>query len=744
MRKEQNDFGWDWSPSIAPVGPWQDARVVQLTGPGSVHVQNVMFDIYRRGQMNNLPPDQSQPWIFNASIDYIGTLEQPRMELTLKNKHKKTVKKSLLGNLTWNKNTVTGSMEINEPVDLWWPNELGEQSLYEATVTISDSRSKTHYQYTSVTRRVGFRTIVLNGTPISEVQMAKGIAGGSNWHFEINGREFFAKGANLVPPEVFWSQVTEAQIKELFGLAKSGHYNMLRVWSSGVYLPDWIYDIADEMGILLWSEFQFTDAIYPDTPDYLANYEAEAYYNVRRVNHHPSLALWAGGNELEAIILAFFFYPGPVLDAYEKVFEELLIKCVYANSRSISYIPSSTYNGYLGEINFDSARPQTPRYGNVSTPGEYYSDVDTYNYDASQGFDLSKYPVGRFVNEFGFISMPSAQTWSKAIAKDQMSFLSPAVLHHNRHLGGGFGFNGSHEEGIRLGVLEMSTAVDLWYPRPNLADPVANFTTWCYATQVYHADYYSSIIASFRRGSGKPERTLGSLFWQLNDLWAAPTWAAIEHDNRPKLTYYATKSIYSPVIVRPYYDQKTGELEVWVTSDRMSSVSGTVSLKWIDYEGKHLESIPKPDKGDWDLRFDLGAVNSTLTSKYSNISSLFAKTRGVSASNALLQMSVKAGEYTHVSYFHPTSLKNADLKDPVIKLQHLGGNRFKVTATKAVAAWVWLEVPSSVRGAFDDNAFWLVKGQSKTVSFDMWDNVSGGTRWSKQVTVRSLWSNLDE
>ena len=107
-------------------------------------------------------------------------------------------------------------------------------------------------------------------------------------------------------------------------------------------------------------------------------------------------------------------------------------------------------------------------------------------------------------------------------------------------------------------------------------------------------------------------------------------------------------------------------------------------------------------------------------------------------------MSVKAGEYTHVSYFHPTSLKNADLKDPVIKLQHLGGNRFKVTATKAVAAWVWLEVPSSVRGAFDDNAFWLVKGQSKTVSFDMWDNVSGGTRWSKQVTVRSLWSNLDE
>jgi hypothetical protein len=39
-------------------------------------------------------------------------------------------------------------------------------------------------------------------------------------------------------------------------------------------------------------------------------------------NHHPSLALWAGGNELEAIILFFFFSatnPSGIQKEYEQV-----------------------------------------------------------------------------------------------------------------------------------------------------------------------------------------------------------------------------------------------------------------------------------------------------------------------------------------------------------------------------------------------------------------------------------------
>ena len=657
--------------------------------------------------MNNLPPDQTQPWVFNCSLDFVGTLYKPQMHLTLKDQQGKTVKESLLKNISMNEMTITGSIEINESVNLWWPNGLGDQTMYEASVTITNTKQQHQGKPTTVTKDVGFRTIVWNGTPINDEQLAMGVAPGSNWHFEINGKEFFAKGANLVPPDVFWARVNEAHIRELFGLAKAGNYNMLRVWASGAYMDDWIYDLADEMGLLLWSEFEFSDGVYPNTTSYLQSYEEEAYYNTRRLNHHPSLAFWTGGNELEGIILAFTGKDSVAGLAYQQIQTELLIKCVYANSRSISYIPSSTYNGYVGEIDYDAVQPMVPRWDNISTPtGAYYSDVDTYNYDATQGFSLSKYPVGRFVNEFGFISMPSVQAWEKAVPHNQLYFLSPSVVHHNNHNGAGFGQNVTLEEGMLLGMEQMTDAVDLWYPRPNLTDTVANFTMWCYSTQVYHGDYYASLIASFRRGSGQPQRTLGSLYWQLNDLWAGPTWAAIESDNRPKLTYYSTKDIYQPVIVWAYYHDDNDVLEIAVTSDRFESVSGSVNMKWMDYNGNTLHKIAGPDVGSLTSKFTVGAVNSTTIATYHNVTSTLSKAN-MPATNALLQLYIKSndGQYTHTSYFHPSTLKDATLRDPGLKLDRMGSNRFRVTATKAVAAHVWVDSPIDIRGAFDYNGF---------------------------------------
>ena len=167
-----------------------------------------------------------------------------------------------------------------------------------------------------------------------------------------------------------------------------------------------------------------------------------------------SLAFWAGGNELEAIILAFVGPDSEAGLAYQQIQTELLIKCVFANSRSISYIPSSTYNGYVGDIDYSAVQPMVPRWGNITTPaGAYYSDVDTYNYDATQAFTLSDYPVGRFVNEFGFISMPSVQTWEKAVPHNQLYFLSPSVVHHNNHGGAAFGQTVPPEENLILGMV---------------------------------------------------------------------------------------------------------------------------------------------------------------------------------------------------------------------------------------------------------------------------------------------------
>ena len=175
--------------------------------------------------------------------------------------------------------------------------------------------------------------------------------------------------------------MTETKMRQLFDSVVAGNQNMLRVWASGAYTPDFIYDIADEEGVLMWSEFEFGDALYPVDQEFFNNVREEATYNVRRVNHHPSLALWAGGNELESLELQLVNNTAPeeldrYMAEYERLFLDTLLPVVYANSKSISYIPSSTTNGYL-ELNVSLPVPMIERYNN-KTPGSVYGDTGMF------------------------------------------------------------------------------------------------------------------------------------------------------------------------------------------------------------------------------------------------------------------------------------------------------------------------------------------------------------------------------
>jgi beta-mannosidase len=161
---------------------------------------------------------------------------------------------------------------------------------------------------------------------------------------------------------------------------------------------------------------------------------------------------------------------------------------------------------------------------------------DYYNYDSTSAFDHSTYPVGRFSNEFGYHSMPSLQTWKQAVSAADLNFNSIVVRLRNHHYPSG-GLSTNNTEPADRGMDEMTTAAQRYYPVPNKRDPVGNFSAWCHVTQIFQADFYSSQIQFYRRGSGMPERQLGSLYWQLEDIWQAPTWAGIEYDGRWKVLH---------------------------------------------------------------------------------------------------------------------------------------------------------------------------------------------------------------
>ncbi|CAI6248673.1 unnamed protein product [Periconia digitata] len=764
IRKEQNDFGWDWGPAFSPAGIWQPAYVVQLASD-QAYALNTLVDIYREEQRNLLPPDQSRDWVLNASIDYVGSLPpNADIQYTLERGSNTSNLSGRLGNITLSKGRVTGSIIIpSDAVELWWPVGMGSQTLYNLTLHVVGDQGNT---IVTVNRRVGFRTIFNNQLPVSQEQLERGVAPGANWHFEINGHEFYAKGSNFIPPDPFWPSVTEERIRVLFDSVVDGNQNMLRVWSSGAYAPDFMFDLADEMGILLWSEFQFGCALYPVDEAFLENVAEEAEYQVRRVNHHPSLAYWAGGNELENLELALVNKTAPeqypkYLAEYETLFLDTLATIVFANTRSISYSPSSTTNGWQS-LDFSKMQPITQRYNNL-TQGSIYGNTDHYNYNPSQAFNLSTYPVGRFANEFGYHSMPSLQTWQQAVDAADLHFNSTVVMLRDHHPPAG-GTSTSNIYNTSIGQGQMTMSAQRWYPVPNKTDPLANFSAWCHTTQIFQADFYKAQIAFYRRGSALPERQLGSLYWQLEDQFQAPTWSGIEYDGRWKVLHYVAKDAYEPVIIASFHNASTQALDIWVLSDLWTTISASVSLTWYDWSGAPLQDINTNTNNTLEeaagTNITVHPINGTKILS-SNLDTLLA---GHPPTNALLAMHVTAQgtlpnsnastTFSHTSWFHASPLVSAEMQDPGLQLTHNNvTDTFTMTATKGVAAWVWLDYPSSSSNgasqgggtvvSFDDNGFWLGKGEVKELGFRVKkDDSEGG--WKGGVTARSLWDNYVE
>ncbi|KAH7336186.1 putative beta-mannosidase [Rhexocercosporidium sp. MPI-PUGE-AT-0058] len=744
IRKQQCDFGWDWGPAFSPTGIWKSIRIVQVP-TGFVQIQNSMVDIYRQGQVNNLPPDQAKPWVMNVSVDFLGHISgNPSMIVKLSNRNNETVLEKIVRNIMRIDNgfssRTTADFLTTEDVELWWPVGYGNQTLYNLSVQIQDERNHT---LATVERRVGFRTVVLDQREIPNDEISKGVAPGNKWSFQINGLDIYCKGSNFIPPDSFWTRVMEDRVKDMLDSVIDSNQNMIRVWGGGSYLPDFIYDMADEMGLIIWTDFQFSDALSPIDPAFLENVRAEADYQVRRVNHHPSMAAWVGNNEVElGLQLAEQVVPAEavplVIKQYETLFVDILLRAVFDNTRSLSYSPSSITNGYLS-FNFSSPTPIIERYFNV-TPGTISGNTDYYNYDTAKAFNNSAYPLGRFATEFGFHSMPSLQTWRQVTPEPDLHFNSSVILTHNHHYATSLlTADYSNQTAAALGGMgQMTIAAEQYYPiPPNDPHSIANFSSWIYTTQVFQADFMRNQISFYRIGSGRLERNLGALYWQLNDIWQAPTWAGLEYDGRWKMLHYIVKNVFKPVIMAPSFNYTTGALEVYAVSDLWSTASGTAKVTWYDWSGNVLNTSSRS--------VEIGAINTTITFQMNTQNLRF------NVSNAVAKFEIEAqstpphltgpATYTQESWFHAVPLKDQAMVDPILKMTYDDSkDKFIVSAENGVAAWVWLDHPSGVVGNFEDNGFWLVPGEVKEVGFKVKRDDTAG-EWAKSVTVRSLWDN---
>ncbi|KAK5011251.1 hypothetical protein LTR28_004510, partial [Elasticomyces elasticus] len=69
------------------------------------------------------------------------------------------------------------------------------------------------------------------------------------------------------------------------------------IWGGGIWEDDVLYEICDEIGILVWQDFMFACGNYPAYPAIRQSIKTECIAQLRRLRHHPSIVLYAGNNE---------------------------------------------------------------------------------------------------------------------------------------------------------------------------------------------------------------------------------------------------------------------------------------------------------------------------------------------------------------------------------------------------------------------------------------------------------------
>jgi beta-mannosidase len=83
----------------------------------------------------------------------------------------------------------------------------------------------------------------------------------------------------------------------------------------------------------------------------------------------------------------------------------------------------------------------------------------------------------------------------------------------------------------------------------NYTGVTLNLTRFSYLSQVMQAYALELAISSLR---GSKPFNMGSLYWQLNDVWPVSSWATIDYHQIKKAAHYSIKKLYEPLLFNCY------------------------------------------------------------------------------------------------------------------------------------------------------------------------------------------------
>jgi beta-mannosidase len=671
-RKAPYQYGWDWGPRFVTSGIWQP---VQLEAWDAAKLTDLHV-IQRQ-----ISPQAAQ---LGLEVEYDATTSAANQDATLvietigpdgKAVGQRTEQKVTLQP---NRHTLTAELRLNNP-QLWYPAGYGAQALYSFRAQLVQNGQPLD----EATTRTGLRTLQLRREHDQY---------GKSFEFIVNGIPIFVKGVNWIPAEIFPTRVTPARYHQLLQAAKDCNMNMVRVWGGGIYENKYFYDTCDELGLLVWQDFMFACTFYPGNQEFMDNVRAEATYQVKRLRNHPSISIWVGNNENEiawqqwGIPEKMGAHKLEVWSNYLKLYRDLLPTVLQEQDPSRPYMSSSPSAEFE-----DMAGSQT--------------NGDMHYWDVWGGTaPISDYEkqVPRFMSEYGFQSFPELKSVKEFTIEADRDITSAVMKEHQRSAAGN----------PRLKEYLLRD-----YKEPK------NFESFLYVSQVLQAQAIKLAAEHLRRS--RP-RTMGSMYWQLDDCWGVASWSSIDYYGRWKALQYYAKRFYSQMLVSPH--EEGDNVRFYVVSDKTTATPGQLQVRLHDFNGRTLFSQTQS------LQIE------PLTSKaYLDIPR--AKLLGKQdLKRVVLSCELRAGGEVVSSNTHYFALPK-DLQLPQSKVQadwkQTNDTTFQVTLQSKTLARAVMLTLSQADGFFADNYFDLLPGEKKSLTFQSKAPITLADL-RRQLVVRSL------
>jgi beta-galactosidase/beta-glucuronidase len=668
----QSSVGWDWIPEVHDrnMGIWQNV-FLSFTGPVDLRFPHIVTD---------LPLPNTRPAKLTVSAELRNVSRDPvrgTLEVVARNGRDRVVEIQRQVTLQAGRDsTVTlrpedyPQLTIEDP-RLWWPVGYGEPHLYalELRFTIG-SRASDREALAFGIREVGSEVTTVDGWLRRD--------------FTVNGRRIKIKGGAWVP-DMMLARDRQRYLDEL-RLSQRANFNMVRIWGGGITPPEAFFEIADELGLLVWHDFWITGDCQgtwqKGTRDWPLEgdvFIANAISAAKRLRNHPSLLAWSAGNE---------GYP-------RRELYEVLRNVIAARlDGTRPFLPTSGYAN--PDSSWGLSWPDDHETGAYSGGPYHWVDPVEYYRLAVAGKDWL------FKDEVGIPSVPPLASLKRFI---------PDLDVASSQLTDTWGYHDAAEDNGKFSLYDRAI-------RDRYGEP-KDLAEYAWKAQFLNAENYRAI---FEAASHDLERTAGVILWKTNPAWPSVIWQVYDWYLRPNAGYYYAKNASQPVHVQlhpgtyavsgvnaTFSPARDLTLRVDLYDERATRVGTATRPVALDAE-QSREILRLADVAGWDA----GAFR-------------FVRLRLENASGTLLTDNF----YWLASHndFRPLdSLPAVELGATARQEQHRGQLRVTLTLTNPSAHLAFFVNPILTRGQggdellptfWSDNYFSILPGETRTVVADV-------------------------